>query len=486
MNQTFQKLVIGASMAVGVSAIATTPAHAVTFSFNNLNEIKTYTGGSNGSFTTGNKTAAIKALTDKDPTSNVELWHSTENPTANVGFTATKGQYSATVTSVTASDWNSFGSQWLGDLLAKYQPFQSVWNGFSADSKSLVTSSFASLGMGDPNVGDFRFGQNGGVELKLIGHLDVKSKLSALISTKISQKWNEIKPSPQSPIPTLAEVNTLLSQAQTQLNAIPGQITTLQTQLNAIPGQITTLQTQLNAIPGQITTLQTQLNAIPGQIATLQTQLNAIPGQITALQTQLNLIPNTTANASARLAITNQITALNTARNTTIPNQIAALNTARNTTLPNQIAALNTARNTTLPNQIAALNTAKNTTLPNQIAQLNTAKNTTLPNQIAALTSFKDVLNLQAAVNNYEGEIGASEIAKVVVGDQTYFAYSFDSIASGITASDDGVSYSAIYNWSTPDYVASSTSVPEPSIVLGLMGVVGVFATKRQFKKVSG
>ncbi|MBE9106050.1 NF038130 family PEP-CTERM protein [Nostoc cf. edaphicum LEGE 07299] len=399
---TFQKLVIGASMAIGVSALATAPAHATSFNFNNTGEINTYTGGSNGTFIKGNAqggtNAAIKALTDNNPSSNVELWYSSETPGSNVGFTATKGNYSATVSSVNANDWNSFGSQWLGDLLSSYTPFQSVWNGFSADSKSLITSYFPSLGMGDPNIGGFQFGQNGGVELKLVGHLDVKTKLATTISTKVDEKWNAIKSQfpQQTTAPTLSQVESLIPQLQTQLSVISGQITTLQTQLNAIPGQITTLQTQLNAIP------------------------------------------NIPANQVKRQQLTSQISQLNTLKNQ----------------------------------------------LPGQISQLNTLKNQ-LPGQISQLTSFKDVLTLQAALNGYQGEIAASEIAKVVTGGQTYYAYSFNPTASGITASDDGVSYSAIYTWSTPKYVSPS-SVPEPSVVFGILGVAGIFVTQRKLKKVSG
>ncbi|MEH1815305.1 MAG: NF038130 family PEP-CTERM protein [Nostoc sp.] len=429
MKTTFQTLVIGASMAIGVSALATAPAHATSFDFNNTGEINTYTGGSNGTFINGNAQggtkAAIKALTDNNPSSNVELWYSSETPGSNVGFTATKGTYKATVSSVTANDWNSFGSQWLGDLLSSYTPFQSVWNGFSSESKSLVTSYFPSLEMGDPNIGGFQFGQNGGVELKLVGHLDVKTKLATTISTKVDEKWNAIKSQfpQQTTAPTLSELESLIPQLQTQLNAITGQINTLQTTLNAIPGQITTLQTQLNPIPGKITTLQTQLNAIP----------------------------NIPANQAQRKILTDKISELNT-----LKNQLTV-----------QISQLNTLKNQTLPGQISQLNTLKNQ-LPSQI-------------QISQLTSFKDVLTLQAALTAYKGEIGASEIAKVVTGGQTYYAYSFNPTASGITASDDGVSYSGIYTWTTPKYV----SAPEPSVMLGLMGVAGVFATRRKLKKAS-
>ncbi|MEH2127788.1 NF038130 family PEP-CTERM protein [Nostoc sp.] len=513
MKTTFQTLVIGASMAIGVSALATAPAHATSFDFNNTGEINTYTGGSNGTFINGNAQggtkAAIKALTDNDSSSNVELWYSSETPNSNVGFTATKGNYKATVSSVTADDWNSFGSQWLGDLLSSYTPFQSVWNGFSADSKSLVTSYFPSLGMGDPNIGGFQFGQNGGVELKLVGHLDVKTKLATTISTKVDEKWNAIKSQfpQQTTQPTLSQLESSIPQLETQLNAIPAQITTLQTKLDALPAQITTLQTkldaipgqvaplqtQLNAIPGQIAPLQTQLNAIPGQIAPLQTQLDAIPGQIAPLQTQLNATPNTPANAVKRQTLTNQITSLNTTK-TQLTGQITSLNTTK-TQLTGQITSLNTTK-TQLSGQITSLNTTKtqltgqitslNTTktqLSGQITDLNTLKNQ-LPGQISQLTSFKDVLTLQTALNAYQGEIAASEIAKVVTGGQTYYAYSFNPTASGITASDDGVSYSAIYTWRTPKYVPHS--VPEPSVVFGILGVAGIFVTQRKLKKVSG
>lgn len=339
MKKTLQTLVIGASMAVSMGAIATNPAQAVTFSFNNLNETNTYTGGSNGTFTKGNAAAAVKALTDKDYSSNVELWYSTENPTSNVGFTATQGTYSATVSSVTANDWNNFGSQWLGDLLNHYTPFQSVWNGFSANSKSLVTSSFPLLGMGDPNIGGFKFGQNGGVELQLVGHLDVKAKLSSTVSIKVSEAWN-----------------------------------------------------------GGIKLLFPSATSIPS-ISDVQTKISSL-----------------------QLLINSPLTS--------------------------------------------------------------TATKLTLKAQLDTLTTFKDLLTLQATLKGYQGEIAASEIAKVITGGKTYYAYSFNPIASGITASDDGVSYSAIYSWQTPGYV-SSTSVPEPSVVLGMLGVAGIVARQRKLKKVS-
>ncbi|MEH2398095.1 NF038130 family PEP-CTERM protein [Nostoc sp.] len=336
MKMTFHKLVIGVSMAIGISALATAPAHATSFSFNNPNEIRTYTGGLNGKFIANDSIAASKALSDDNVSSNVELWYSTENPTSNVGFTATQGNYSATVTSVTASDWNTFGSQWLSDLLATYTPFKSVWNGFSPSTQSLVTSFFPLLGIGDPNIGSFQFGENGGVELKLVGQVDVRTKLLDTVSTKLTQTLTSLFPG-KTILPSASEVQT------------------------------------------QISLLQLTLNS----------PLTSLPMKLT------------------------------------------------------------------------------------------------LQAQIDQLTSFKDLLGVQAALNAYQGGIGASEIAKVVNGNNTYYAYSFNPTASEITASDDGISYTQYYTWHTPGYTAPPKRVPEPSIIIGLLGVAGVFVTQRKFKKAS-
>ncbi|WP_177176109.1 NF038130 family PEP-CTERM protein [Trichormus sp. NMC-1] len=394
MKNTFGKLLVGASMAIGFGVVAATPAQAVSFSYNSPNQIKTYTGGSDGVFIPNNTAAATKALTDGDVTSNVELWYSDENPTANVGFTATQGAYSATVSSVTASDWNTFGSQWLGDLLSTYTPFESVWNSFSANTKSLVTGYFPLLGMGDPNIGNFEFGQNGGVELKLIGHLDVKSKLSTTISSKASESWNGVK-SQLSQLPTL--------QTLPSVPALPA-LSTLSTQFSALSTLLSTLSTQAS-LPtlSQITDLSSKIEALPNQIS----QLTAIRDAVTT-------------PAAVKTQLTTRINVLN-------------------------------------------------------------ILNSTLQAQTTQLTSFKDVLTLQTTLNGYQGLLQASEIAKVVTGGQTYYAYSFNPTASGITASDDGVSYNAIYTWNTPGY----KTTPEPSAIFGILGVAGIFAAKRKLKKAS-
>lgn len=81
----------------------------------------------------------------------------------------------------------------------------------------------------------------------------------------------------------------------------------------------------------------------------------------------------------------------------------------------------------------------------------------------------------------------ASEVVKVTYNDKTDFLYSFSATASGLTNSSgagaDGKSHSGNYEVSIKG--VPPVAVPEPSIILGLLGVAGVFATQRTFKKAS-
>lgn len=81
----------------------------------------------------------------------------------------------------------------------------------------------------------------------------------------------------------------------------------------------------------------------------------------------------------------------------------------------------------------------------------------------------------------------ASEVVKVTYNDKTDFLYSFSATASGLTNSSglgaDGKSHSGNYEVSIKG--VPPTAVPEPSVILGLLGVAGVFAMQRKFKKAS-
>ncbi|MDB9346865.1 NF038130 family PEP-CTERM protein [Nodularia spumigena] len=80
--------------------------------------------------------------------------------------------------------------------------------------------------------------------------------------------------------------------------------------------------------------------------------------------------------------------------------------------------------------------------------------------------------------------IQASEIYKYTYEGQTDLQYSFVAIPSGLVEPSDGSSHDGIYD---PVIIPSvpPTSVPEPSVILGMLGVAGIFATQRQLKKVS-
>ncbi|WP_292705334.1 NF038130 family PEP-CTERM protein [Nostoc sp. NMS2] len=81
----------------------------------------------------------------------------------------------------------------------------------------------------------------------------------------------------------------------------------------------------------------------------------------------------------------------------------------------------------------------------------------------------------------------ASEVVKVTYNDKTDFLYSFSATASGLTNSlgvgADGASHSGNYEVSIKG--VPPAAVPEPSVMLGLLGVAGVFATQRKLKKAS-
>ncbi len=81
----------------------------------------------------------------------------------------------------------------------------------------------------------------------------------------------------------------------------------------------------------------------------------------------------------------------------------------------------------------------------------------------------------------------ASEVVKVTYNNKTDFLYNFSATASGLTNSSgpgaDGKSHSGNYEVTIKG--VPPTAVPEPSVIVGLLGVAGVFATQRQLKKAS-
>jgi hypothetical protein len=78
--------------------------------------------------------------------------------------------------------------------------------------------------------------------------------------------------------------------------------------------------------------------------------------------------------------------------------------------------------------------------------------------------------------------IKASEIVKVSYDNgPAQLLYSFAATETGLTALDDGRSHNGNYEVTLAGQIP--TAVPEPSVMLGLLGVAGVFKVQRQRKK---
>ncbi|MBE9200163.1 MULTISPECIES: NF038130 family PEP-CTERM protein [unclassified Nodularia (in: cyanobacteria)] len=80
--------------------------------------------------------------------------------------------------------------------------------------------------------------------------------------------------------------------------------------------------------------------------------------------------------------------------------------------------------------------------------------------------------------------IQVSEIYKFTYEGQSDFQYSFSAVPSGLVTLDGTMSHDGIYDpFIFPN--VPPTSIPEPSVILGMLGVAGIFATQRKLKKVS-
>jgi PEP-CTERM motif len=205
MQENIKKLLIGASVAAGMSAIASSPAFAtslrptdIQFNTTNINSWL-YKNPSNPTMDAtgiggvsrkvlddysnyGNTAKAIQALTDTDSATNVELWTQGEAVTANVGFSAKLGSKNIKVESVTQADWASgdLAQKWVNGFLGTYGGvLQSLGVIPTDQQKTAMVDTLKTKGMyssGDPNIGDVTLDdQTGQLKVDLVGHLDRSS-----------------------------------------------------------------------------------------------------------------------------------------------------------------------------------------------------------------------------------------------------------------------------------------------------------------------
>ncbi|NEO83593.1 MAG: hypothetical protein F6J87_04935 [Spirulina sp. SIO3F2] len=153
------------------------------------------------------ESAAVRALTDGDITTNVELWYKAETPAItnddiidsnlgtsgannsesvarNVGFTATNGNRQVRVSSVTADEWDVYGQQWVNEFIGKYTPFASAMENLSEPAQVVFQESFRHAGLGDPNVAEFSLDEDGNITLQTVGFYD----LSPVIEARTTEK----------------------------------------------------------------------------------------------------------------------------------------------------------------------------------------------------------------------------------------------------------------------------------------------------------
>ena len=94
------------------------------------------------------------------------------------------------------------------------------------------------------------------------------------------------------------------------------------------------------------------------------------------------------------------------------------------------------------------------------------------------------LLGLSSQLSNLlPSSLQASELVKSTYDGKTGYLYSFKATRSGLVEKNDRISHTG--NYEVTIQGVPPTAVPEPSIILGLLGVASVFATQRKFKKAS-
>lgn len=189
MARLAKKVIIGASLAAGLSVVAGTPAQALDITFHGEDNIKSYTH-QDGNLWVG---ADASYLTDGELTTNVELWFDSEDVGSNVGFTAIEGAHTVSVESVTAADWVNFQDDWLDGLFATYEPLGELWDelGNTPFLGSTLQAGFLDTfktmgGYGDPNIAEFSLDETGAVDIKMAGWGNLWTKID---TTALPSLW---------------------------------------------------------------------------------------------------------------------------------------------------------------------------------------------------------------------------------------------------------------------------------------------------------
>jgi hypothetical protein len=199
MNKTLQTFLIGASIAMGVGAIATSPAQAgslrnATIGGTAASDYLIYDANSTNTYVVPNTTANLNKVLGGNatsPTGNVELRASSEKAgfdfTKNTTLSGTIGGKTLTLSSLTASDWNSsyqgttFGQFWFNQALNANKiilPRIQIGNRVIEPSTQITQlfDIFTTYGgfqrFSDPNISYVNQDNTGKISIGLAGHLN--------------------------------------------------------------------------------------------------------------------------------------------------------------------------------------------------------------------------------------------------------------------------------------------------------------------------
>lgn len=194
MKANLRKLLMGASIVVGASAIASAPANAASLSGATIggtaaSDYLIYDSNATQTFAVPNTPANLQKVLGgnaANPTGNVELRASSEKAgfdfTKNTTLSGQIGGKSITLSSLTASDWTpTFIGQWLGQGLAA--------NGITVSNNQLglLSNIFTNFGgrerFSDPNISYVNQDDSTGlIRIGLAGHFNATSLLTASIN----------------------------------------------------------------------------------------------------------------------------------------------------------------------------------------------------------------------------------------------------------------------------------------------------------------
>ncbi|GJD21811.1 hypothetical protein RIVM261_067670 [Rivularia sp. IAM M-261] len=210
MKNTFKKLLIGASIVVGASAMASVPAHAASLTGasiggSNQNDYFVYDVVNGKTQTVDKNPANIQKVlggSAASPTGNVELAASSEtsgfNFNNNTTLTGQIGGKNITLSSLTASDWTSnvgggltFAQKWFNDALTA-NGFGSIIGSSNVTARTLYNTAFGLFNnsggrqrFSDPNISYVNQDDNTGeIKIGLAGHFDATSLLFSGLSTQ--------------------------------------------------------------------------------------------------------------------------------------------------------------------------------------------------------------------------------------------------------------------------------------------------------------